>query len=121
MPIKTTRRFVKSLRPQIKVFGALEHGGLSSAVAKIRLKKEGLNALPLSGQRSLLGIAWEVVREPMFLLLVVAGAIYLLLGDVSDALMLLGFVCVVMAITIYQQNKTERVLEALRDLTSPRA
>jgi Ca2+-transporting ATPase len=69
----------------------------------------------------LLGIAWEVVREPMFLLLVVAGAIYLLLGEVSDALMLLGFVCVVMAITIYQQNKTERVLEALRDLTSPRA
>ena len=121
MPIKTTRRFVKSLRPQIKVFGALQHSGLSSAVAKIRLKNEGLNALPLSGQRSLLGIAWEVVREPMFLLLVVAGAIYLLLGDVSDALMLLGFVSVVMAITIYQQNKTERVLEALRDLTSPRA
>ena len=121
MPIKNPHRFVKNFQPHHKVLGALEEGGLSSAVAKARLKKEGLNALPLSGQRSLLGIAGEVVREPMFLLLVVAGAIYLMLGDVSDALMLLGFVCVVMAITIYQQNKTERVLEALRDLTSPRA
>lgn len=70
MPIRTTRRFVKSLRPQIKVFGTLEHEGLSSAVAKMGLKK-GLNALPLSGQLSFLGIAWEVVRDPMFLLLVV--------------------------------------------------
>ena len=121
MPIKTTRRFVKSLRPQIKVFGALQHSGLSSAVAKIRLKNEGLNALPLSGQRSLLGIAWEVVREPMFLLLVACGVIYLILGDREEALMLMGFVFVVMGITLYQERKTERALEALRDLSSPRA
>jgi Ca2+-transporting ATPase len=97
------------------------HSGLSHAEALARLKSDGMNELPASGQRDLFGIAQEVVREPMFLLLVVAGAIYLLLGDVSDALMLLGFVCVVMGITIYQENKTERVLEALRDLTSPRA
>lgn len=97
------------------------HSGLSHAEALARLKSDGMNELPASGQRDLFGIALEVIREPMFLLLVVAGAIYLLLGDVSDALMLLGFVCVVMAITIYQENKTERVLEALRDLTSPRA
>ncbi len=95
--------------------------GLSQAQAMAQLKLEGMNELPSTGKRDLPGIALEVVREPMFLLLVVAGAIYLLLGDVSDALMLLGFVCVVMAITIYQEYKTERVLEALRDLTSPRA
>ena len=97
------------------------HIGLTHAEALARLKSDGMNELPASGQRNLLGIALEVIREPMFLLLVAAGAIYLVLGDVSDALMLLGFVCVVMAITIYQENKTERVLEALRDLTSPRA
>jgi Ca2+-transporting ATPase len=57
----------------------------------------------------------------MFLLLVAAGAIYLILGDKGEAAMLLGFVFVVMGITIYQARKTERVLEALRDLTSPRA
>ena len=100
---------------------SMSHIGLSHTEAVVRLKLEGANELPVAGKRNLLGITLEVLREPMFLLLVVAGAIYLLLGDVSDALMLLGFVCVVMSITIYQEYKTERVLEALRELTSPRA
>lgn len=95
--------------------------GLSQAEAALRLKTEGPNELPNTGQRQLLSITLDVLREPMFLLLVSAGAIYLLLGDINDALMLMGFVCVVMGITIYQEFKTERVLEALRDLTSPRA
>jgi len=95
--------------------------GLTQAEARARLRAEGANELPTVGQRNIQTIALEVLREPMFLLLVCAGAIYLLLGDVSDALMLLGFVFVVMGITIYQEYKTERVLEALRDLTSPRA
>jgi P-type Ca2+ transporter type 2C len=95
--------------------------GLSQAEAQLRLRAEGTNELPTAGQRNILAIMLEVLCEPMFLLLLVAGAIYLLLGDISDALMLLGFVFVVMGITIYQEYKTERVLEALRDLTSPRA
>lgn len=98
-----------------------KHRGLAQVEAMARLKIDGMNELPAGDNRNLFGIALEVLHEPMFLLLVAAGAIYLLLGDVSDALMLLGFVCVVMAITIYQENKTERVLEALQDLTSPRA
>jgi Ca2+-transporting ATPase len=57
----------------------------------------------------------------MFLLLVACGIIYLILGDVREAAMLLGFVFVVMGITLYQERKTERALEALRDLSSPRA
>ena len=57
----------------------------------------------------------------MFLLLVAGGLIYLLLGDLQGALMLLGFVFVVMGITLFQERKTERALEALRDLSSPRA
>ncbi len=107
---------MKKINPEVK-----PHLGLSKAKAIALLKAEGPNELPASNKRDLFGIALEVIREPMFLLLVTAGAIYLLLGDVNDALMLLGFVCVVMAITIYQENKTERVLETLRDLTSPRA
>lgn len=121
MPIKSKHRFVKSHPKLQQILGKTQIGGLSSAVAKARLKQDGLNQLPVSGERTLRDITWNVVCEPMFLLLVTAGVIYLLLGDVSDALMLLGFVCVVMAITIYQENKTERVLDALRDLTSPRA
>ena len=104
-----------------KVIHQMMDHGLSSTVAQQRLKLEGLNQLPATGRRTLQLIIWDVVREPMLLLLVAAGAIYLLLGDVNDALMLLGFVIAVMGITVFQENKTERVLDALRELTSPRA
>jgi len=95
--------------------------GLTSTEAQARLREYGYNELPANQPRTVLAIAFEVVREPMFLLLIAAGTIYLLLGDVQEAMMLLFFVFVVLGITIYQESKTERVLEALRDLSSPRA
>ncbi|HYK15833.1 MAG TPA: cation-translocating P-type ATPase, partial [Burkholderiales bacterium] len=61
------------------------------------------------------------IREPMFLLLVAASTIYLVFGDVREAIVLLASILVVMGITIYQSRKTESALEALRDLSSPRA
>ena len=66
-------------------------------------------------------IALDVVREPMFLLLVACGTIYFVLGEVQEGFMLLSFVFVIMAITFYQERKTERALEALKNLSSPRA
>ena len=95
--------------------------GLSEDDARQRLDAEGPNELPTEKQRGVLAIALEVVREPMFLMLVAAGAIYLLMGEPADALMLLGFVFVVMTITVVQERRTERALDALRDLSSPRA
>ncbi len=95
--------------------------GLHQADAQARLQQHGPNELAEQRQRSLLMVVFEVVREPMFLMLVAAGAVYLLLGEPTDALMLLGFVFVVMTITIVQARRTEHALEALRDLSSPRA
>ena len=63
----------------------------------------------------------EVLREPMLALLLGGGAIYLLLGDVKEAVILICFASLSILITIVQETRTERVLEALRDLTSPRA
>ncbi len=99
------------------------HGliGLTSREAERILGEEGPNELPSSKQRGNLRIALDVIREPMFLLLAACGAIYLMVGDIQEALMLLGFVFFVMGITLYQEQKTERALEALRDLSSPRA
>jgi P-type Ca2+ transporter type 2C len=94
---------------------------LSESEAAQRLKEEGPNELPSSKKRSLFSIAYEVAREPMFLLLVACGTLYLFLGDIEEAFMLLGFVFVVIGITLYQERKTERALEGLRDLSSPRA
>jgi len=95
--------------------------GLTDAEVSARLERDGYNELPAARPRSLPAIAAEVVREPMFLLLVATGSLYLLLGDLTEGLLLLAFVLVVMGITLYQQRKTERALEALRDLSSPRA
>ncbi len=95
--------------------------GLSDSQVAERLRADGFNELPASKPRTVFATALEVVREPMFLLLVASGGIYLAVGDLTEGLLLLGFVFVVMGITLYQQRKTERALEALRDLSSPRA
>jgi Ca2+-transporting ATPase len=95
--------------------------GLSDQEVIENLAQDGYNELPSAKKRSFLHIVFEVAREPMFLLLISCGLLYLFLGDVGEALMLLGFVLVVMGITLYQEQKTERALDALRDLSSPRA
>jgi P-type Ca2+ transporter type 2C len=95
--------------------------GLSEKEAADRLAAEGYNEIPSAKKRNILAIAWSVLREPMLLLLVACGIIYLVLGDIQEALLLMGFVIVIIGITLYQERKTERALEALRDLSSPRA
>jgi P-type Ca2+ transporter type 2C len=95
--------------------------GLTAAEAQARLARDGPNELPATAQRGAWRLLRDVVLEPMFLLLVACGAIYLALGDRHEALMLLGFVLVVIAITYVQKRRSERSLEALRDLSSPRA
>jgi Ca2+-transporting ATPase len=95
--------------------------GLSSKAAAERLAAEGPNELGTDQRRTLLAIAGEVAREPMFVLLLGAGAIYLAMGDPHEAMVLLGFVVIIMVVTILQERRTENALEALRDLSSPRA
>jgi Ca2+-transporting ATPase len=95
--------------------------GLSQKEASEILQKEGYNELPSSKPKSVFKIAFGVVKEPMFLLLVACGALYLILGDLQEGLMLLSFVFVVMGIEFYQEKKTEKALDALKDLASPRA
>ena len=95
--------------------------GLLEQDAIAKLKQDGYNELPSSQARSLLAIAWDTVQDPIFLLLVGGGIIYWILGDVQEALILLGFVFFIMGISLYQEGKTEHSLEALRDLASPRA
>ena len=95
--------------------------GLTERDAAARLRQAGYNELPSAGPRSILRITLGVLSEPMLLLLLVGGAIYFALGDVREASVLMLFVVVVIAITLYQERKTERALDALRDLSSPRA
>jgi P-type Ca2+ transporter type 2C len=95
--------------------------GLSEATAITRLQAEGPNELPITKPRNLFSTAWEILREPMILLLVGAGGIYLFLGELRDSIVLLVSIFVVIGISLFEERKTERALEALRDLSSPRA
>lgn len=95
--------------------------GLSAAEAARRLAEDGPNALPGKGGRSWLHIVRETVRDPMFSLLLAAAGLYLLLGELQESLSLALMVCVVIGLTLYQEGKTERAIQALRDLSSPRA
>lgn len=95
--------------------------GLDSATAARRLADEGPNDIGVSQRRTLTTISKEVASEPMFLLLLAAGVVYLMIGDTTEALALMGFVLVIMGVTIVQERRTDNALAALRDLSSPRA
>ena len=99
----------------------LPETGLSATEAARRLAEDGPNALPGGQRRTWLTIVWETAREPMFLLLLAAGTLYLVFGELQEGLILFGFVLVTLGLTLYQEGKTERAIDALRDLTSPRA
>ena len=95
--------------------------GLDDAEAARRLSADGPNALPEDARRGFFGALLRAVREPMVLLLLLAGGIYLALGDRIEAATLLASVVFVIGIGLVQERKTARALAALRDLTSPQA
>jgi len=95
--------------------------GLTKGEAERRLGSEGLNQLPSAKPRTFLSQLIAVLREPMLGLLVSAGLINFLLSEPLDASVLMLTVFIVVGITLYQQNRSERALNALRDLSSPRA
>jgi Ca2+-transporting ATPase len=95
--------------------------GLSDTEAANRLREEGFNELPARHRRTMVRIVIDILREPMFALLLGAGAVYLALGDLKEAIVLLAFAATSVSIALIQEARTERVLESLRDLTSPRA
>jgi P-type Ca2+ transporter type 2C len=95
--------------------------GLTESQVRSRQQQEDYNELSSGKSRSLLAIAGDTIRDPIFLLLLGGGVIYWILGDLQEAMILLGFVVFIAGISLYQEGKTERALEALRDLSSPRA
>jgi Ca2+-transporting ATPase len=119
--LPSPRSFCYVLQTMSKEFEPKGLIGLTDEEVIERQAADGYNELPLTKKRTVFHIAFEVAKEPMFILLLACGFLYLILGEPAEALLLLGFVFVVMGITLYQENKTERALEALRDLSSPRA
>lgn len=94
---------------------------LSAAEVEQRRAQEGFNEIPRTERSSWLALFLNVVREPMVLLLIVCGALYMVLGDVKEAGVLIASVFIITGISLRQERRTSRALEALRDLASPRA
>jgi Ca2+-transporting ATPase len=95
--------------------------GLTSAEAIKRLQVYGYNELTSAKPKNILSIAMEVVKEPMFLLLISCGVLYIILGDYREGILLLSTIFIIIFITFYQYQKTEKALDALKKLSSPRA
>jgi len=95
--------------------------GLDAQEAARRFAREGPNELPRTRRAGWGSLIAGVAREPMFLLLVAASAVYFLLGDRTEAVVLAASIGVIVLITLHQERKSARALEALRDLSSPRA
>lgn len=95
--------------------------GLTSSEAATKLKLTGYNELASAKPKNILRIALEVVKEPMFLLLISCGVLYILLGDYKEGSILLSTIFIIIFITFYQYQKTEKALDSLKKLSSPRA
>ncbi|WP_394897589.1 cation-translocating P-type ATPase [Clostridium butyricum] len=95
-------------------------GGLNSEEVEKLQRKYGMNELIIQEKPNMLKKFLGVFKEPMFLLLLIAATVYFLLGDPKDGAIMLVFVGFVASITFIQEWKTEKTMNALKDLTSPK-
>lgn len=95
-------------------------GGLNSEEVEKLQKKYGMNELVIQEKPNMLKKFLGVFKEPMFLLLLIAATVYFLLGAPKDGAIMLVFVGFVASITFIQEWKTEKTMNALKDLTSPK-
>lgn len=93
--------------------------GLTADQVKERLLKNGFNELPKVKSGGFIQQVAGIFKEPMFLLLIICGTLYMFLGDIQEGFMLLGFVFFIMGIEFYQERKTGKALEALKELATP--
>lgn len=93
--------------------------GLSSREAAALLRRHGPNLMPDRDRHGLAHTLRSVMTEPMFVLLLAAAALYLLIGDLGEGLLLGGFAALTVALVVLQERRRERSLQALRDMAVP--
>ena len=79
--------------------------GLNTDEVNKRIDTFGYNELPSEKPKNIIGIAFEVFKEPMFLLLIACGVLYIILGDINEGLILLSTIFIIIFITkLFGQN-----------------
>lgn len=99
----------------------MNHQGLSACEVKSKLNTFGYNELISSQPKTVARIAIETIKEPMFILLIACASLYMIIGDYREGAILLSSILIIIYITFYQNRKSERALEALKQLSSPRS
>ena len=99
----------------------MDYKGLSAVSAKERLFINGPNELPSAKPKSVLDIFAHVVKEPVFIMIIASGLLYLILGNTLEGIVLFSSTTIIILINFYQNRKTENALYALRKLSAPNA
>ena len=98
---------------------AILRAGLGEAEAATRLRRFGPNLLRKPHRRGFLEVTVSTLKEPMFLLLLVAAGLYLVFGDLAEGLFLLAGASLTLGLVIAQELRSERALAALNALAEP--
>ncbi len=93
--------------------------GLTSEQAQKLQEQFGKNELTYEKKQSFFSKVIHIICQPMFLLLIVAAVIYFILGEPRDGSIMLVFVFGIISIDVIQEWKTDRTLNALKDLSAP--
>lgn len=96
-----------------------EFKGLSATDVIKKQKKFGFNELPDQSKKNFIKIIIGLVAEPMIFLLLIVVTIYFFLGDKNEAFLLMVSFVGIVGIEFYQEAKTEKSLQALKNLSSP--
>jgi len=94
--------------------------GLTSDQALELQEKYGKNELVHEIKENMVMKIFHIILEPMFLLLLIAAIIYFVLGEPRDGIIMLVFVVGIISIDVIQEWKTDKTLEALKDLSAPK-
>ncbi|MCF6128725.1 cation-translocating P-type ATPase [Flavobacterium sp. AS60] len=95
--------------------------GLSNDEVIASRKKNGSNSLEHQHKNHLLISILEMVKEPMFLLLVAAASIYYITGDYGDGIFMTTAILLVAAISLFQEARSRNAIDALKKLSQPKS
>ena len=95
-----------------------QYQGLSSKEVLESRAKYGMNMMEKKKKESLFSKVLNVFKEPMFLLLLITASIYFILGEVGDGIIMLCFILFISGIEFFQEQKTDKALEALNTLSA---
>src|SRR5687767_14562526 len=94
--------------------------GLTGQQVSVLRQQYGANVFHAGSSRGFIHVVWDIVKEPMFILLVMACSLYFILGEVSEGIMMLVAMILVASISLYQEVKSTNALKALQQFTVPK-